>query len=123
MNALPFSIHNVFGGLGECHGLAKKDGKLLVLEFQIQDSMLNVLKSGVKSLEIPLSDVARITLRRRWLGFSNSLEIQLSRMAFADQIPGMKQGRLVLSLARRDVPAAQALVEGIEQATPKELTP
>jgi len=120
MNAVPFSIRNVFAGLGECHGLARQDGKFLVLEFQVQDSVLHVLKSGVKSLEIPLSDVAQITLRRCWLGFSNSLEIQLSRMAFADQIPGMKQGRLVLSLARRDVPAAQTLAQGIEGAPPKE---
>src|SRR5687768_14284237 len=66
MNAVPFQIHNVFGGLGECHGLVKQDGKLLILEFQVQDSMLNVLKSGVKNLEIPLADVARVTLRRRW---------------------------------------------------------
>ena len=41
---------NVFGGFGECHGLLKQDGKFLVLEFQLQDSVLRVLKSGVVAL-------------------------------------------------------------------------
>ena len=117
MNAVPFQIHNVFGGLGECHGLIKHDGKLLVLEFQVQDSVLNLVKSGVKNVEIPLADVARVTLRRRWFGLSNSLEVQLSRMAYADQIPGMKQGKLLLAISRRDVPAAKALIAGVEQIT------
>ena len=117
MNALPFQIHNVFGGLGECHGLLKQEGKLLVLEFQVQDSVLNVIKGGVKSVEIPLADVARIELRRRWFGLSNSIEVQLSRMELTEQVPAMKQGRLVLSIARRDVPQAKTLVEGVQSTT------
>src|SRR6185369_31674 len=103
MNAVPFQISHVFGGFGECHGLLKQDGKFLVLEFQLQDSLLRVLKSGIKNIEIPLADVARLALRRRWFGFSNSLEIQLSRMDLAEQIPAMKQGRLILGISRRDV--------------------
>jgi hypothetical protein len=111
MNAVPFKIDHVFGGLGECHGLLRQEGKLLVLEFQVQDSVLNVIKGAVKSVEIPLADVARIQLRRRWLGFSNTLEVQLSRMDIGEQIPAMKHGLLTLSIRRRDVPLAAALME------------
>ncbi len=117
MNAVPFQISNVYGGLGECHGLVRQEGKFLVLEFQIQDSVVNLLKSGVKSVEIPLADIARIFLRRRWFGFWNSLEVQLSRMEIAEQIPAMKHGRLVLGIYRRDVPLAQELIEGVQRIT------
>ena len=117
MNAVPFKIDHVYGGLGECHGLLKQDGKFLVLEFQVQDSVLNVLKSGVKNIEIPLADIARVTLRRRWFGLSNSLEVQLSRMDLAEQVPGMKHGRLALGIYRRDVPLAEDLIEGMQQTT------
>jgi hypothetical protein len=115
MNAVPFKINHVFGGLGECHGLLRQEGKLLVLEFQVQDSIINVIKGGVKSVEIPLSDVARIQLRRRWLGFSNSLEVQLSRMDLAEQIPAMKHGLLVLAIRHRDVPLANTLIENAQR--------
>jgi hypothetical protein len=116
MNAVPFKINNVFGGLGECHGLLRQEGKLLVIEFQVQDSLLNVIKGGVKSLEIPLSDVTRIELRRRWLGLANSLELQLSRMDLAEQVPAMKHGLLTLSIRRHDVPLARSLVESVRQS-------
>ena len=114
MNAVPFQISHVFGGFGECHGLLKQDGKFLVLEFQLQDSVLRVLKSGVKNIEIPLADVAKVTLRRRWFGLSNSVEVQLSRMDLAEQVPGMKHGRLALSIYRRDVPLARELIEDVQ---------
>ena len=117
MNAVPFLINSVYGGLGECHGLLKQEGKFLILEFQIQDSVVNVLKSGVKCVEIPLADVARILLRRRWFGLSNSLEVQLSRLDLVEQVPSMKQGLLTLSIRRRDVPLAKTLIEGVEQVT------
>ncbi|MFN0021893.1 MAG: hypothetical protein ACKVP0_26905 [Pirellulaceae bacterium] len=117
MNAVPFRIQNVYAGFGECHGLLKQDGKFLVLEFQVQDSVVNLIKSGVKSVEIPLADVARVVLRRRWFGLSNHLEVQLSRMDIAEQVPAMTHGRLALAIYRRDVPAAQELIEGMQQTT------
>lgn len=117
MNAVPFKIQNVYGGLGECHGLLRQDGKFLVLEFQVQDSVVNLIKSGVKSVEIPLADVARVVLRRRWFGLSNYLEVQLSRMDIAEQIPAMKHGLLTLAIRRRDIPLARTLIEGTEQVT------
>ena len=116
MNAVPFKINNVFGGLGECHGLLRQEGKLLVLEFQVQDSVLNVIKGDVKSVEIPLADVARIQLHRRWLGFSNSLEVQLSRMDLAEQVPAMQHGLLTLAIRRRDVPLATTLIESTQRS-------
>ena len=117
MNAVPFQIAHVFGGFGECHGLLKQDGKFLILEFQIQDSVVNVIKSGVKSVEIPLADVARVLLRRRWFGLSNSLEVQLSRLDIVEQFPAMKQGLLTLAIRRRDVPLAEDLIEGMQLTT------
>ena len=115
MNTIPFKIDNVFGGLGECHGLLRHEGKFLVLEFQLQDSVVNLLKSGIKGVEIALADVAYIELRRRWFGLSNTLIVQLSRMELTEQIPGTKQGRLVLGIARADVPAAKNLIAGVQQ--------
>jgi hypothetical protein len=115
MNAVPFQIPHVFGGFGECHGLLKQEGKFLVLEFQLQDSVLQVLKSGVKNIEIPLADVARVTLRRRWFGLSNSVEVQLSRMDLAEQVPGMKHGRFALTIYRRDVPLAKELIDDVQR--------
>jgi hypothetical protein len=119
MNAVPFQISGVFGGFGECHGLLKHEGKFLILEFQIQDNLVKVIKSGIKSVEIPLADIARVSLRRRWFGLSNSVEVQLSRMDLAEKVPGMKHGRIALAIYRHDVQLANELIEDIQSLATK----
>ena len=38
-------------------------------------------------------------------------------MDLAEQVPGMKHGRLALGIYRRDVPLAEDLIEGMQQTT------
>ncbi len=60
---------------------------------------------------------ARVPLHRRWFGLSNSLEVLLLHMDLAEQVPGMKHGRLALGIYRRDVPLAEDLIEGMQRTT------
>jgi hypothetical protein len=110
MNAVPFQYDEVLGGLANCQGLIRIDGKDLCLEFQVQDAVVGVFKSPVKEIRIPIRDLSSVELERRWFGLSTKLAIQANRLETVQDIPGMKQGRLLLHIARRDRPAARRLV-------------
>lgn len=113
IDALPFTISEVYAGLGECHGLLKDEGEHLTLEFQVRDSLAGVLKSKVRQVQIPLDEVVSLTLTKGWLGTSwlgVKVVIQTSRLEAVKDVPGASQGRVDLGIARKDVEAAEMFV-------------
>jgi len=110
MTSVPYTIKLV-GGLAVCHGLIRPDGDALVLEYQLQDSWFGVLRGRAKSVRVPLADLEGVELKGRW--FSRTLVIQSRSMLSLAAVPGHRQGRLELTVARQDVPAAERLVAGV----------
>ena len=106
------SLHyeDLYGGLADCHGLIRLDGKDLCLDFQIKDKVVGLLKSDVKEVRIPIRELSSVRLERRWFGLSTRLLIQSASLEPVQDVPGMIQGRLLLGIARRDRPAAERLV-------------
>ncbi len=115
MNAVPFSIE-VFGGLGECHGILRDEGTHLTFEFQVTDAVAGFLKSGVKEVRVPLEDLISVSLRKGW--FRTKIIVQAARMEVLQDLPGMTQGRVELSIERPYRDAAQNLVTGLYQDGP-----
>ena len=48
MNTIPISLGEIYEGLAKSHGLIRDEGDNLCLEFQVQDSLVGLIKSGVK---------------------------------------------------------------------------
>lgn len=112
MNAVPFTIE-VYGGLGQCQGIIRDEGKNLVVEFQISDSIAHVLKSNVRQVAVPLADLVSVALSKGW--FSTKIVLQSARMESLQDVPGMNQGRVELCVARKDRPAAERFVADLYQ--------
>lgn len=112
MNMVPFSIE-VYGGLGECHGLLRDEGTHLAFEFQVTDAVAGFLKTGVRHVRVSLSDLLSVSLCKGW--FSTKIVVQAARMDVLQDLPGMTQGRVELRIARKDRAAAEALVAGLYQ--------
>ncbi len=113
MNTVPFSLE-IYGGLGECKGLLKDETKHLSLEFQSQDTVAGVLKSDVKYVQIPLADLVSITLTKGWLGMNwmgVKIVIQTSNLETLKDVPGMSQGRIELSVAKKDAEDAEQFID------------
>jgi hypothetical protein len=110
MTSVPFTLH-VYGGLAECDGLIRPEADALVLEFQIRDNFLGVIRGKPKVVRIQLADLDSVELQGRWFGRKLAIKAR-SLMSLAD-VPGSKQGRVELEIARADVPAAERLVAGI----------
>ena len=122
MNAVPFSLE-VLGGLGEAHGLLKDEESHLALEFQTQDSVAGVLKSEVKHVRISFDDLVSLVLTKGWLGtkwLGVKLVIQTTNLDTLKDVPGASQGRIELSIARKDVEDAEQFVEDVYDDEPGE---
>lgn len=118
MNTVPFTIDEVFAGFGQCHGIVRDEGDKLCLEYEVQDSIAGIIKSGVKTVRIPLAELASVSLTKGWLGTSwlgVKIVIQASKMEMLQGIPGMMQGRLTLSIARKDREAEEKLVADLHE--------
>ncbi|HEX4589349.1 MAG TPA: hypothetical protein VH120_05435, partial [Gemmataceae bacterium] len=106
MTSVPFKLR-VYGGMAECHGLLRPDGDCLVLEYQVQDNMFGVVRGKARAVRIPLAELESVALRGKWFG--RSLVIQSRSLLPLANVPGSKQGRLELAIARPDWPAAERL--------------
>ncbi len=106
MAHVPFELDTTYGGLAETRGLISNEADRLRLQFQIQDSLVGVIKSDVGQIDIPLADVASVELENSWFGLVTELVIQVTRIDLVKSLPGMTQGRLVLKVARKDRRAA-----------------
>ena len=118
MNTVPFTIGDLYGGLGECHGLLRDEGEYLCFEFQTKDSVAGIFKSGVKNVRVALKDLVSVTLTKGWLGTSwlgVKIVIQAARLETLMDVPRMSQGRVELSIARKDRELAEKLVADLHE--------
>ena len=102
---LPFSIPGTYQGLAEVAGLATLDGDALVLEFEVKDAVLGLLRSGVEVVRLPVDDLASVSLDQSWL--HADLVVRARSMRSVRELPGSRQGQVRLRIARRDRATAE----------------
>ena len=116
-NAVPFTLE-IYGGFGKCEGLLRDDGEAIMLEFQMMDNFAGVIKTDVRRARIPLKDLVSVTLVKGWLGTSwlgLKIVLQAASMEALQDVPNMSQGRVELSIARKNREAAEQFVAGLYQ--------
>ena len=103
-----FSFPDVYQGFAEGGGIATATTEGLTLEFQVKDSLVGMIKSDVRKIAIPISELHSIDLKESW--FRNRLFIRVRNMATLANVPGSNTGQVELRVARSDKTTAQALV-------------
>ena len=112
--SVPVTLECSWGGLANNSGLLRLEGDQLVLEFETKDGVLEVLKSGVKRMVVPLTEVEACQWHRGWFGGRIKLEVR--RMGTLEGIAGAAQGCVTLEVARKDRDRALGLVANVELA-------
>jgi hypothetical protein len=97
---LPFSVPDLLAGFAEGNGLAKGSPAELTLEFVVKDSFLNLLKSGMKEIRIPRSEIDAVRFKRGWFGAK--VCIRVKSLKWLADLPGCDSGEVTLHIARRD---------------------
>ena len=118
MSSLPFSIP-MYAGLAKADGLVRLEGNTLVLEFQVQDRALGVLKSELKELRIPIFEIEHLELANGLLR-KPRLRVQTETMRVSRQIPGAEHGTFFLTLDNAHRLAARHLISTVEAAKSRE---
>ncbi len=112
MQAVPFRYDNAFGGLGCCRGLVNDAGDHLLFEFQTRDAMFGLPLGGIRTVKVPVADLASVELTAGLFGtgLGAKLVIRADRLATLAGLPGMSQGRVDLGIDRHDLAAAEQFV-------------
>jgi hypothetical protein len=105
---VPFSFPEVYQGFASGGGIATASIAGLTLEFQVKDSIVGMIKSDVRRIAIPISELHSVALKESW--FRNRLFIRVKSMTTLADVPGNDTGQVELRVARRDKATAQALV-------------
>lgn len=71
-----------------------------MLEFETQDSIVGVVKSGLREVSIPFSNIEEISYKSGFLG--GKVEIIGKSMKVMEDIPGAKHGTATLHIRRKD---------------------
>ncbi|MBD2451308.1 hypothetical protein H6G76_30115 [Nostoc sp. FACHB-152] len=104
---LPFVIPDIYAGFAEAQGIIRIEDNTLILEFVIRDSLVGLLKSGVKEIRIPISEIVSVTLNKGW--FKISLIIRTQKLSSLGNLPKQEAGQIKLSLLREDGEIAEKL--------------
>lgn len=105
---IPFT--SVIGelGLSEAHGLMKFSAKNgLVLEFQIKDSIVGIIKSDVREINLKWDEIADFQLKKKW--FSAVVTIRVNKMSVFEDLPGTKAGEFKAKIKKEDYESARNL--------------
>lgn len=106
--SIPFEIPNVNHGFVIVKGLFHIKDEELVLEFDERDGFVGVMKSDLKVVTVPFSEVDSITLIKKL--FITNIEIIASSMKSFQNVPGAEQGRIVMKISRKDRQRAESIL-------------
>ncbi|MDZ7658605.1 hypothetical protein [Fodinibius sp.] len=106
--SVPFEISNINHGLQVAKGLLKVKEEGLVFEFEVEDSFLGIIKSGVKTETIPYRNLENIRFEKGW--WSGKVILEGTSMKVFESFPGSEQGRLKLKVKRSNKDDAQNTV-------------
>ena len=98
-------------GMTETSGMIRLEEGKLVLEYQTIDALLGLVKSSVKSVDIPLGNLTSVRVDQKL--WNADLILQGKTMGTLGSIPGASRGQLRVKLNRQAVNAAKTLIAEI----------
>lgn len=103
--SIPFESVDYHHGLKLAKGLLKLGKHGIELEYQEQDSFIGVIKSDVKTIQLPYKELEAIEFKKGW--FSAKIILKTSSMELLQKLPGSEQGECTLKVKRKHRDEAQ----------------
>ena len=105
---VPFRIPSLYADLAEAEGIVSIERDALSLEIQTKDAIVGIIKSSVREINIPFSELREVLFESRW--FSSQLIVRGRKMSVLSKIPGCERGELILKISKKHKVAAQNFV-------------
>jgi hypothetical protein len=113
-STVPFTMENPLW-IAETEGILSADEADLKFEFRTSDVIVGLVKSDIRIVNIPFDRIEGITYRKRL--FSGCfIIIRVNEMRAASELPGLKQGEVKLTIARKHREMAAEFVSAVQMA-------
>lgn len=99
MRSLPFYSDDLNSGLMMLDGILRVEKGVLYFEFQKKDAVLDVYKSDLMNIEIPLSEIAMMEYKKGF--FTSKLIIHSKRAAAFKDLPGSQLTERTLKVKKK----------------------
>lgn len=96
--SVPVEIPNINHGIQVAKGLLKVKEKGLTFEFEVEDSFLGIIKSGVRTETVSYQDLEDVRFEKGW--WNGKIILEGTSMKVFEKFPGSEQGRLRLKVRR-----------------------
>lgn len=90
--SLPFRIENIFAGFAKVNGIIRLEGDFVEIEFQTMDNVVEMIKSNVKNISIPVADIEEIDFKKSIWG--NKLILRISKLSAISKVPSQEAGEI-----------------------------
>jgi len=109
--SVPFEITAVGYGFQVLKGLFKVKSQSVELEYEVQDSFVGAIKSEVKTVQIPFSEIEKIRFKKGW--FSSRVILEVTSLKLLEDMPGTEQATAVLKIKRKHSKDAESLISKV----------
>ena len=110
--SIPIKLNDSFEGFAESKGLLLLKNGAVIIQFQTKDAILGMVKSDLKTVDIPLENLIEISYKKSIFG--NKLILLVDNLSFVEQLPSSDSNEIVLSIARKDIDTAIDLVRALK---------
>lgn len=100
MKKLQFETDNATHGLTHARGFAWSTREGLMFEYQVSDSIIEVIKSELKELFVPYQQIQEIVHKNSWFT-GGTIYVQLNSLKNLADIPFLEETELCLELKRK----------------------
>ena len=108
--SISFSFPETYGGLAEADGIARFDGRNLIVQFEIRDIVFGVVTSGVQEIILPVEEIATVHFKRGWFG--GRISIRSHRVV--EEIPQQRGGEFTLIVKRKHRDEGEEFVSALK---------
>ena len=99
MDSIPVKFPEIYEGLADAEGVLRISSEALTLEYQVKNNLIGVVKSGVSTAVIPFDHIDEVDFRSNFLW--TRLNIRVDSLQIVGDVPGAKQGKVILKIPRR----------------------
>jgi hypothetical protein len=89
-----------YQGLAQANGILAVKEEGLLVEFEVKDSLVGVIKSGVKSVMIPYEEVISVEVKSNI--FRSKMTIQVGQLGLLEGLPNTERGELKIAFRKKD---------------------
>ena len=108
---IPIKFKDSYEGFAESSGLLSMNKDSIIIQFETQDAILGVIKSGLISIQIPLKNIVELGYKKSIFG--NRITITVDDLAFIAEVPNRNNNEVTLIIERKHIEAAIDFVRAI----------